>query len=158
MVIRRWMETDQREMFDLHILSMKDSDSYKGEGPWDDDMKDIPGYYLTDGGEFLVGVYDGRIVAMGAFHRLSADSAEIKRIRTHPEYQKKGCAKAIMDELEKRAVDSGVARLELVTTVTQKAAQALYAKCGFTETGRMRLMGYDCIAYEKTIGKLTEAG
>ena len=36
------------------------------------------------GGEFSVGIIDGRIVAMGALKRLTDTRAEICRMRVHP--------------------------------------------------------------------------
>jgi ribosomal protein S18 acetylase RimI-like enzyme len=158
MRIRRWEPSDADAVFELHVRSMKESDSYKGEGPWDDDMKDVDGVYFANGGEFLVGEEDGAIIAMGAYKRTGAQDGEIKRIRTHPDHQRRGCARAIMDELERRAIAAGITKLELVTTVTQTAAQRLYAKCGFAEVGRERIMGYDCILYAKTLTGKTLTG
>ena len=42
-----------------------------GNGPWDDDLHHIEAEYIDTGGEFSVGIIDGRIVAMGALKRLT---------------------------------------------------------------------------------------
>jgi ribosomal protein S18 acetylase RimI-like enzyme len=41
--------------------------------------------------------------------------------------------------------------LHLETSVLQTAAQGLYTKNGFRETGRAVLDGFDCIFYEKRL-------
>jgi hypothetical protein len=38
-----------------------------GNGPWDDDLHAIEKVYLANRGEFLIGVVEGEVVAMGAF-------------------------------------------------------------------------------------------
>ncbi len=37
------------------------------DGPWDNDLHTIEDVYFHNRGEFLVGTYEGHIVAMGAF-------------------------------------------------------------------------------------------
>jgi hypothetical protein len=58
--------------------------AHLGNGPWDDDLHEIEAAYLRSGGEFLVGVLDGKVVAMGTLRRISPGKAEIKRMRVGP--------------------------------------------------------------------------
>ncbi len=58
----------------------------------------------------------------------------------------------ILDELETRALALGYTKLHLDTSVVQIAAQKLYRKNGFQETGREVHQGLECILFEKSIG------
>lgn len=88
---------------------------------------------------------------MGALKHLSANRAEIKRMRVHPEHQRRGCGQAILEALETRAAELGYSTLQLDTTVQQTAAQRLYIKNGYIEIGRMKVGRFDVIIYEKTL-------
>jgi hypothetical protein len=57
----------------LHYLALKAAGAdILGEGPWDDDLRDIPSSYLDGSGDFLVGVINDEIVAMGALRTRSS--------------------------------------------------------------------------------------
>ena len=45
--------------------------------PWDDDLHAIAEVYLEQRGDFLVGLLEGELVAMGALRHTSARRAEI---------------------------------------------------------------------------------
>lgn len=70
---------------------------------------------------------------MGAVRRTSADKAEIKRLRVHPDMQRRGFGQQILSELEIRAAGLGYRVLHLDTTTNQVAAQALFAKNGYDD-------------------------
>ena len=126
--------------------------AYLGDGPWDNDLHNIEDVYLHNRGEFLIGVYEGRIVAMGAFRKTTTELAEIKRMRVHSDFQGRGFGQMILDELETRALALGYTKLHLDTSVVQIAAQKLYLKNGFKETGKEVHKGLECILFEKSIG------
>ena len=71
-------------------------------------------------------------------------------MRVHPDYQRRGCGQAILEALEARATELGYNTLQLDTTVQQTAAQSLYVKNQYTETGRAEVGDFDVIVYEKT--------
>ncbi len=102
-------------------------------GPWDKDLHHIEHVYHHNRGEFLVGSYEGRIIAMGAFRKTSEKLAEIKRMRVHPDFQGRGFGQVILDELEVRTLALGYMKLHLDTSVVQVAAQKLYLKNGFRD-------------------------
>jgi len=149
--IRRFRRGDHDAVFALHNLALHQVGAHVGNGPWDDDLHHIPEVYLDSGGEFLVGLLDGRIVAMGALVPEAGRRAKITRMRVHPDVQRRGFGQAILGRLEARAAEIGVAALWLDTTVGQTAAQALYRKNGYAETGRTRLHGFRVILYEKKL-------
>jgi ribosomal protein S18 acetylase RimI-like enzyme len=107
--------------------------------------------YLNARGEFLVGSEAGKIVAMGALKYLADDVAEVKRMRVHPAYQRRGYGSAILKELEKRAVSLGYRMLRLDTTVRQTGAQRFYEKHGYHAVGVGTLAGFSVIYYQKVL-------
>ena len=149
--VRRYRESDHDAIWTLHVLGLEQFGANAGHGPWDDDLHDVRHAYLENRGEFLVGECGGRIVAMGALRLISPERAEIKRMRVHPEFQRRGFGRAILEALEARARVLGYTTLRLDTTVHQVPAQRLYLKSGFHEVGRTKLGGLDSILYEKTI-------
>lgn len=151
-IIRRYRSADHDEVWELHKLALQEAGAFAGKGPWNDDLHQIERVYLHDGGEFLVGVCNSRIVAMGAFRRTGDERAEIKRMRVHPEYQRRGFGQLILQELEAQALAMGFTTLHLDTTTVQTAAQNLYRKNGYHETGETReTRGGTAIFFEKRI-------
>lgn len=151
MEIRRYRESDKDAVWNLHNLALDSVGAHAGNGPWDDDLHDIESVYLRNNGEFLVGILEGRIIAIGALRKISDTTAEIKRMRVHPLYQGRGHGQAILCKLQSRAAAMGCTKLCLDTTSQQIAAQKLYAKNGFYESGRTKKGRFDCYLFEKNI-------
>jgi GNAT superfamily N-acetyltransferase len=149
--IRRYTSEDHGAVWNLHNIALWQVGAHAGNGPWDNDLHNIEEAYLNNGGEFLVGVLDGQIVAMGALKRISEEKAEVKRMRVHPDHQRRGFGQQILYALEARAKELGYRTLALDTAVIQTAAQQLYLKNGFQETGRTVLVGFDAILFEKQL-------
>ncbi len=155
--IRRYRPADRQAVWALHNLALNAVGAHAGNGPWDDDMHHIPEVYLADRGEFLVGVEDGRLVAMAALRRRDDATAEVKRMRVHPNAQRGGHGRRLLRRIEARAVELGYARLVLDTTERQVAAIGLYTSEGYQETGRATVYGFPCIFYAKTLGEARSA-
>lgn len=151
LLIRRYETSDHDAVWTLHNRALAASGAHAGNGPWDDDLHDIAGVYLAAGGEFLVGVLDGRLVAMGALRRTAPDRAEIKRMRVDPAFQRRGFGRTILEALEHQAAVLGYRTLHLDTTTIQVAAQRLYLSQGYREVGRAIVGGFDTILYEKRL-------
>jgi GNAT superfamily N-acetyltransferase len=147
--IRRYEPGDKRAVRRLHDDALNEVGAHLGSGPWDDDLDEIEGFYLEKGGEFLVGVLDGEIVAMGALMKISPERAELKRMRVRPGLQGRGYGQAMLDAMHRRASELGYSTLRLETTVQQRAAQRLYLKNGYSEVGRGVVGPFDCIFYER---------
>ena len=73
--IRRYEREDKRAVRRLHDYALNEVGAHLGSGSWDDDLDEIENVYFESGGEFLVGVLDGEVVAMGALMRISAEKA-----------------------------------------------------------------------------------
>jgi ribosomal protein S18 acetylase RimI-like enzyme len=150
--LRRYRESDQATVLELHVVGLKQVGSYGGDGPWDDDVRNIIEHYHQNEGEFLVGEYEGRVVAMGAFRKTGPREAEIKRMRTHPNLQGRGFGQQIYDALEVKAREMGYRRLHLETGVSHYPAQKLYTRNGFVETHRGTVhLSLNSIFYEKIL-------
>jgi len=126
--IRRFEPRDQQAVLQLHREALEAEGAYAGDGPWDADLHAIEEYYFKGGGEFLVGVYDGALIAMGALQRTSPESAEIRRMRVKPGFQRRGIGGTILKALERRAKSLKCTMLHLDTTAGQAAAQRFYTK------------------------------
>ena len=109
--IRRYRPNDHEAVWRLHNVALNAAGAHAGSGPWDDDLHRIGAVYLENGGEFLVGVHRGRIVAMGALERVSSGHARIRRMRIDPAFQRRGFGQAILAALERRAIELGYGAL-----------------------------------------------
>ncbi len=148
--LRRYRESDRASVMELHLLGLKQMGAHPGPGPWDDDIRNIPEHYYGNDGEFLVAEYEGRPAAMGAFRKTGPHEAEIKRMRTHPEYQRQGFGQKIYEALEQKARELGYTRLHLETGENNIRAQLFYIRNGFVETHRGKVhLDQDSIFYEK---------
>jgi GNAT superfamily N-acetyltransferase len=147
--LRRYTPADQAAVEEMHVRVIQQTGAYRGRGPWDDDVYAIADAYLNDGGEFLIGEWDGVLVAMGGFRRTGAARAEIKRMRVEPAYQGRGLGQILLAELESRARALGYHTLHLDTSVAQVPAQRLYERNGYREIGRDHYGEIEVILYEK---------
>ena len=100
------------------------------------DLVAIEQVYLRDGGEFLLGFVNERLVAMGGFKRLSSTLAELRRMRIELELQGKGYGTQLLDTLERIAFLSGVRRICLEAASRRPLTLEFYRKHGYHEEGR----------------------
>jgi GNAT superfamily N-acetyltransferase len=83
------------------------------------------------GGGFVVGYLDDRPVCCGGIKRLDDRACELKRMYVVPEQRGRGIARALLAELEARAIRLGYQVARLDTGPRQPAAQALYESAGY---------------------------
>ena len=76
---------------------------------------------------------DGRIAAVGALKRLDATSAEVKSMRTHPDFLRQGIAAALLETVIAHARAEGLTTLSLETGSGPafEPALELYRRRGF---------------------------
>jgi ribosomal protein S18 acetylase RimI-like enzyme len=149
--LRRFEDADAPAVRELHDLALDAAGAHLGAGPWDEDLDSIRATYLDGGGEFLLGALDGRLVAMGALRHVTDSVAELKRMRVHPAFQRRGFGRLLLDRLEDRARELGYRKLRLDTTVRQTAAQSLYQSAGYREVGRGQLAGVEVVYFAKAL-------
>lgn len=149
--IRRYQSADSDIVWQLHNAAMLPTGAHLGADSWYDDVHHIEEVYLQNGGEYLVGEYEGQVVAMGALKRTSAERAEVRRMRVAPAYQGRGFGQAVLEALEQKAKALGYTTLHLDTGVNMVAAQGLYRKNGYREVSRGTIGDVEVIFFEKSI-------
>ncbi|MGG1517056.1 GNAT family N-acetyltransferase [Paenibacillus oryzisoli] len=149
--IRRYSTLDTDDLWRIHLLVIAEANVEPTHQHYHDILH-IPEQYLKQGGEFLVGMDNqGVILAMGGLKLLEGGRAEIKRLRVHPSYQKKGYGQQILTSLEGKAKELGISHLILDTLNNQFGAQSLFAKNGYQQKGPAVIDGFDVILYEKSL-------
>jgi ribosomal protein S18 acetylase RimI-like enzyme len=154
MLIRRYQPQDKETVRALHFAWLEQLGAKVvliEPPPYDTDLDNIESIYLDNGGEFIVGVLDNEIVAMGAYRRLSPLRAEIKRIRVRLDCRGRGYGESILKNLLLLAGKAGYSEICLDTTADNNPAQQLFAKHGFIENHRGKLDSLDIIYYEKKL-------
>ncbi|MFF5107676.1 GNAT family N-acetyltransferase [Streptosporangium sp. NPDC000509] len=120
---------------------------YTGRYGPNDEINRYPDERFTPehGGAFLILVERGRTVAGGAFFRHDEETAEFKRIWTHPGHRRRGLGVAVVRELEREAARQGYRRIYLTTGPRQPEAAGLYLSTGYSPL-------YDLAADPETVG------
>lgn len=80
---------------------------------------------------------DGQLCGCGALKQLTADSGEIKSMRTRPAFLRQGVGQAVLEQIMQTARVRGYSRLylETGTGAAFEAAHALYLRNGFAWCG-----------------------
>lgn len=76
----------------------------------------------------------GRLAAYGGCEYV-LDEANIVNVATHPDFRRKGCASALLDELESFLKTRGVKSVYLEVRVSNIAARTLYENKGYRAVG-----------------------
>ncbi|MEV4073444.1 GNAT family N-acetyltransferase [Nonomuraea fuscirosea] len=140
LTIRRYRWSDLDTILALHQICLAEVGLVPGDGVYyDDDFPRIQEIYLACGGDFLVGEAASRVVSMGGLRPVDTGTAEVCRLRVHPEFQGRGFGTAMLVALERRAVELGFHLVRGDTTLNQEAALALYARQGWRELSRERV-------------------
>ena len=136
LLIRRYQNSDYKDLIKLHVSALQNTNAYITKKDYYKDLEDINEIYLNACGEFLVGFLKEKLIAMGAFRMISKDRVELKRMRIHPDFQKRGFGQLMLNELESRAKNLEYIEIELFTSVRQIGAQHFYLKNGYHEVKR----------------------
>ena len=144
LAIRKYRKSDFRIIMNLHKVAMQQLGVFLEGEEFNRDLEDIQQHYFRNKGTFLVGTINGIIVSMGAFRKLDKTTAEIKRMRTYPEYQGRGYGDKILKELIRIAKEYGYKELILETSEKQIAARKLYMNNGFKEFKEEIIGGNNC--------------
>ena len=120
-----------RALLELHLRGM-----YETSPPEAVFALDLSG--LQDPAVTVWGAWDGeRLAAIGALKMLGEGEAEVKSMRTHPDFLRQGCAAALLDHVIDTARARGVRRLSLETGrgPAFEPALAMYRRRGFADGG-----------------------
>jgi GNAT superfamily N-acetyltransferase len=103
------------------------------DGP--DMPKAGPGELGPPGGTFVVGFEDGVAVCCGGLKRLPDGPCEIKRMFVTADARGRGVARALLEELERRARELGYSVARLDTGPRQDHARRMYEHAGYEPIG-----------------------
>ena len=117
------------------------------------DLRAIEQIYINSGGEFLIGLLDGVVIAMGGFQRLSDQSAELRRMRIRRDLQDQGYGSQLLKELERLAFQSGIHILSFETAKARPLTLEFYRKHGYQETGGGFYGEVETIHFQKVLNK-----
>lgn len=149
--IRRYSTVDHDHVWRVHLLVISEA----GVEPTHQHYHDIfhiEEQYLQSGGEFLVGMGEqGNIVAMGGLKKLGEGKAEIKRLRVHPSFQKRGYGQQILSQLEQKARELGLTHIYLDALHNQHGAHKLFLNNGYSEKGPTVIDGFNVVVFEKSL-------
>jgi GNAT superfamily N-acetyltransferase len=147
----RYQPEHQEPMLALHRSAIVGFTLGMSQQDDEADLMAIEQVYLREGGEFLIGFIDQRLVAMGGFKRLSHTSAELRRMRIEPELQGSGYGTQLLRELERIAFHSGIRTLCLDTARRRTLTLEFYRKHGYQETGRGFYGEIETVQFSKTL-------
>lgn len=149
--IRRYSTVDHDHVWRVHLLVISEAGVEPTHKHYHD-IFHIEEQYLQSGGEFLVGTgVRGQVIAMGGVKRLDDERAEIKRLRIHPEHQRKGYGGLMLKTLEERAKELGFRRITLDALHNQHGAHGLFRSNGYEEIGPTVVDGFNVILFEKSL-------
>lgn len=130
MITIRTASLEDPAVRDLIAYHQQDMEKMSPPGTsWALDLSGLSGPSVT-----VLGAWDGEmLMGIGALKRLDDGTAELKSMRTLPEFLGKGVARAILGELLTLARAEGFSRLNLETGTSEEfqPAIALYTRHGF---------------------------
>ncbi len=103
---------------------------------YNEDLDDIVKWYTGQGYLFLTGTLDGQMVCTGALIQEGPDVGRVARMSVSKPYRRKGIARRMLQELERRARQRGYAKLVLETTASWLDAVQFYKANGYKEIQR----------------------
>jgi GNAT superfamily N-acetyltransferase len=151
--IRHYTERDRDAVLNLNRVTLEAAGiTADSEALIPPDLDDVTGVYVEPGGVFLLAEQGTRLLGMGALLITGSNTAEVKRMRVHPDAQRQGIGRALLDALEVRARAQGITTLSLGTITTLLASQRLYEEAGYLPIGYKTEGPYEYLRYEKKLG------
>lgn len=80
----------------------------------------------------VIAYVDGQPAGCGCFKQFNNTAVEMKRMYVKPEFRRRGISSAVLNELEKWAVEMGYRDAVLETGDKQAEAIAMYKKLGYS--------------------------
>lgn len=106
-------------------------DLYFDNTAFENELAGLPGKYAAPEGCVLIANYGGRPAGCVASQKLDDEFCEMKRMFVSTELHGLGIGRALANCLISEAIASGYRGMRLDTTLSQKAAIALYESLGF---------------------------
>ena len=135
--IRLGEEPLAREVYFKALDDINANVSSSSSADIDGDLFNISKYYSNRTGcAFLVGKYKSLLVATGALWKVNSGTVELKRLAVHPDYQRRGFGRQMLQTLEHRANLLQYNKIILDTSTRQIAARSLYEAEGYIMDSR----------------------
>ena len=93
--------------------------------------EELPGVYAPPEGRMILAAHSGRGVGCAAFHRMTAEICEMKRMYVRPEFRKRRIGRKLTEILIIAAREAGYRVMRLETTTFMDKAIAMYSTLGF---------------------------
>lgn len=115
--------------------------SYQGRPATEDEVCEGLAEFPSDdlqppGGLFLVALRGEEVLGCGGLRFVAPGLAEVTRVHVVAGERRRGLARRLMAEIERRAREHGVRQLRLDTRADLVAARALYERIGYREVPR----------------------
>lgn len=109
----------------------------EGQVPLNDTGADIEnlhaGYFADDGASgFWVARYHGTVVGMIGVQRTSSNVAEMRRLRVHRDYRRRGIGTKLMERAVAFCQEQGYLKVTLDVRIEREPAIKLFEKFGFS--------------------------
>lgn len=129
-VVRPYRSRDEEEVVRLW------SDCFPGDPEWNAPRRVIADKLRVQPELFLVGLLEGRVACtvLGGFDGFRGWAYHLA---TAPEHRRRGLARRIMAELERRLASAGCAKLNLQVRLANAAAAAFYRSLGYGREERL---------------------
>jgi ribosomal protein S18 acetylase RimI-like enzyme len=96
------------------------------------DIDDVNLAYMSNpGSHFWVAEADGKVVGMIGLQQLEAGTGEIRRLRVHPDYRRRGIGSAMLQKALEFCRDHGLLKVTLDTYMEREPALHLFEKFNF---------------------------
>jgi N-acetylglutamate synthase-like GNAT family acetyltransferase len=130
-VVRLATESDFPHLRDLFIAGL-----IEGQVPGNDtgaDIENLHEAYFADEGHsaFWVAQYNGEVVGMIGVQRTSEDVAEVRRLRVHHDYRRRGVGTRLMEQAVNFCRHHGYLKVILDVRIERGPAIAMFEKFGF---------------------------
>ena len=100
----------------------------------DNELKDLSAKYAPPHGRILCAALDGKIIGCVAYHKLTDERCEMKRLFVREGYRKHHAGSKLVEAIINFAKADGFKEMVLDTVAPLKSAINLYKKFGFVET------------------------
>jgi GNAT superfamily N-acetyltransferase len=125
-LLEEYIAWDATQLGQLGLDAQAALDFYFASG-----KEDLPGVYAPPDGRMLLASYSAQTAGCGAFHRMTADTCELRRMYVRPEFRGKQIGRQLANELLVGAREAGYSIMRLETTTYLDRAIALYSALGF---------------------------
>jgi ribosomal protein S18 acetylase RimI-like enzyme len=91
----------------------------------------LPGVYAPPEGRMLLATHSAMAAGCGAFHRMTQEACEMKRMYVRPEFRRMQIGRQLTEALIVAAKEAGYVIMRLETTTFMDKAIAMYSSFGF---------------------------